>query len=202
MEVYYEKTKINAYYYDYFFAGNNFIKIYGGRLMLLKNYIETSMGKLIMLADNNYVRGLWFEDQKYMGSHYDISHIKVGDNNVIQEVANWIREYFLGEKPQIDLDILGPEVTSFRQKVLDILVSVPYGETISYKEIAELISKTDGEKFCSPRAVGGAVGHNPIALLIPCHRVIGSNGSLTGYAGGIERKIKLLELEKVTSKIL
>ena len=178
------------------------LKIYGGRLMLLKNYIETSMGKLIILADNNYVRGLWFEDQKYMGSHYDISHIKVGDNNVIQEVGNWIREYFLGKEPQIDLDILGPEVTSFRQKVLDVLVSVPYGETISYKEIAELISKTDGGKFCSPRAVGGAVGHNPIALLIPCHRVIGSNGSLTGYAGGIERKIKLLEFEKVTSRIL
>ena len=178
------------------------LKIYGGRLMLLKNYIETSMGKLIILADNNYVRGLWFEDQKYMGSHYDISHIKVGDNNVIQEVGNWIREYFLGKEPQIDLDILGPEVTSFRQKVLDVLVSVPYGETISYKEIAELISKTEGGKFCSPRAVGGAVGHNPIALLIPCHRVIGSNGSLTGYAGGIERKIKLLELEKVTSRIL
>ena len=178
------------------------LKIYGGRLMLLKNYIETSMGKLIILADNNYVRGLWFEDQKYMGSHYDISHIKVGDNNVIQEVGNWIREYFLGKEPQIDLDILGPEVTSFRQKVLDVLVSVPYGETISYKEIAELISKTEGGKFCSPRAVGGAVGHNPIALLIPCHRVIGSNGSLTGYAGGIERKIRLLELEKVTSRIL
>ncbi|WP_064579353.1 methylated-DNA--[protein]-cysteine S-methyltransferase [Streptobacillus moniliformis] len=161
--------------------------------MLLKNYVDTPIGNLIVLADEEYVRGVWFDDQKYLGSHYNLDDVEVGDNKLIINVKKWIEDYFLGKNPQLDLSILGPEVTDFRKKVIDVLLLVPYGHTNSYKEISEMMSK---KKLCSARAVGGAVANNPISILIPCHRVVGSDSSLTGYAGGIDRKIKLLELEK------
>ena len=105
--------------------------------------------------------------------------------------------YFNGEKPKINELEISPIGSEFRKSVWEILKSIPYGEVITYNDIAKELAKQKGIKKMSAQAVGGAVGHNPISIIIPCHRVVGTNGSLTGYAGGIKRKIYLLEHEKV-----
>ena len=104
----------------------------------------------------------------------------------------WLDRYFNGEKPKISELSLAPRGSDFRQEVWKILCEIPYGQTLTYGQIASKISKT-----MSAQAVGGAVGHNPISILIPCHRVLGANGKLTGYAGGLDKKIELLKLEKI-----
>lgn len=163
--------------------------------MLIQNNYVSPMGKLIILADDHTIKGVWFHDQKYLGADYDLQAIPKGENKAILEVKDWLQRYFAGENPKVNLEMLAPEVTDFRRKVLEILVQIPYGQTTTYKAIAEQVAQLEGKERSSARAVGGAVGHNPISLLIPCHRVLGSKGELTGYAGGIERKIALLRLE-------
>lgn len=163
--------------------------------MLFKDNYESPLGKIEILCDEESVKGLWFEDQKYYGSKYDLSKIHEKENLVIRAVKIWLNQYFSGNQPNIDRLILAPEVTEFQKKVLEILENVAYGQTISYKMIADKLAFEENGKKSSARAVGGAVGHNPISILIPCHRVVGSDGSLTGYAGGIKRKIELLALE-------
>ncbi|CYU98369.1 TPA: methylated-DNA--[protein]-cysteine S-methyltransferase [Streptococcus suis] len=163
--------------------------------MLIQNDYLSPMGRLIILADDQSIKGIWFHDQKYLGAGYDLQVIPIGENKITIEVKDWLKRYFAGENPTVNLAILAPEVTDFRRKVLELLVQIPYGQTTTYKAIAEQIAKLEGKEKSSARAVGGAVGHNPISLLIPCHRVLGSKGELTGYAGGIERKIALLNLE-------
>lgn len=168
-----------------------------GEKMLIKNEYASPLGKIEIVADENSVKGVWFENQKYYGSKYDLATIAKKENKVIRQVWNWLDDYFSGEKPKIDKALLKPEGTVFQKKVFEILSEIPYGKTITYKEIANMLAdKEAGKKFFA-RAVGGAVGHNPIAILIPCHRVVGSDGSLTGYAGGIEKKIELLTLEGI-----
>ena len=118
------------------------------------------------------------------------------DLPVFIKVKKWLERYFNGENPSIKELPLAPQGNDFRQRVWDILCKIPYGETVTYGDIAKEIANSLGRKSMSAQAVGGAVGHNPISILIPCHRVIGVNGSLTGYAGGIERKKALLKLER------
>ena len=120
--------------------------------------------------------------------------------DIFKRTKKWLDRYFNGEKPQISELPLSPKGSEFRQCVWKILCEIPYGETCTYKEIADIIAKEQGVDKMSAQAVGGAVGHNPISIIIPCHRVVGSDGSLTGYAGGIETKIKLLKLEGVLAK--
>ncbi len=115
---------------------------------------------------------------------------------VFAETDRWLTLYFQGQKPDFTPPIaFGAKVSEFRKEVWKILLSIPYGTTLTYGDIARQISIRQGIERMSAQAVGGAVGHNPISLIVPCHRVVGTNGSLTGYAGGIDKKVKLLQLE-------
>ncbi|QGP75916.1 methylated-DNA--[protein]-cysteine S-methyltransferase [Tetragenococcus halophilus] len=165
--------------------------------MLYKSKYASPLGNILILADNSFVLGLWFEDQKYYGASYSLEEAVYQENRVIKKVKEWLNDYFDGRKPAKEHLSLAPKVTDFRQKVLSILQTVPYGQTITYQQILDKLKENYGKNVGSARAVGGAVGHNPISIIIPCHRVIGSDGSLTGYAGGIERKLKLLTLEGI-----
>lgn len=146
-------------------------------------------------SDGEAITGLWFDGQKYFGSTIETDCFEC-DLPVFNELKKWLDIYFAGNEPEFMPDIL-IHTTPFREAVWKILAEIPYGRTVTYGEIAEAVSTGSGGKRVSARAVGGAVGHNAISLIIPCHRVVGSDGSLTGYAGGIEKKIKLLALEKV-----
>lgn len=163
--------------------------------MLVKSEYQSPLGQLLILCDEKTVKGVWFKKQKYFGAQYDLASIPAGENETTTQVKGWLTQYFAREIPEIHFALLAPETTGFRQKVFEILKRVPAGQTITYKEIADKLREQESGVKGSARAVGGAVGHNPISLLIPCHRVVGSDGSLTGYAGGIERKKALLALE-------
>lgn len=163
--------------------------------MFYKTNYVSPLGNLEILCDDSSVKGIWFDQQKYYGSHYNLDEISLSENQVTKEVKIWLDSYFKGKNPSLSRLNLAPDVTEYRKKVLDVLIAIPLGETMTYKEIAEVLQKKYPNTQTSPRAVGGAVGHNPISILIPCHRVIGSSGLLTGYAGGINRKIELLVIE-------
>ena len=138
--------------------------------------------------------GLWLEGQKYYSAGLAREIEEKNDSAVLIAAKNWLDRYFAGKKPNISELSLNPAGSAFRQEVWQILCEIPYGEYITYGDIAKKIAAKSG-KFMSGQAVGGAVGHNPISIIIPCHRVVGTNGSLTGYAGGIDKKIKLLKHE-------
>lgn len=158
--------------------------------MLFKSNYRSPFGNFTILSDENSLLGVWFEKQKYYGSSYDLTHLSSNENKLMKHTKHWLDAYFSGEKPSITELSLKPQVTPYQKKVLEILKTIPYGKTITYQEIANQL-----ETKSSARAVGGAVGRNPISILIPCHRVIGTNGSLTGYAGGLPLKKALLSLE-------
>ncbi|MDL2302499.1 methylated-DNA--[protein]-cysteine S-methyltransferase [Lachnospiraceae bacterium OttesenSCG-928-D06] len=139
--------------------------------------------------------GLWIDGQKYHGG-LDTKAMETQDDLPIFTLTKqWMNAYFAGKKPAISQLPLRPTGSSFRQEVWKILCEIPYGEVTTYGKIAKILAVKMGKDSMSSQAVGGAVGHNPISIIIPCHRVVGTNGSLTGYAGGIQTKIKLLELE-------
>ncbi len=148
-------------------------------------------------GDGKNLVGLWTEGQKYYGATISETMITNDDIPLFNITKRWLDRYFAGEKPNIIELSLAPIGGEFRQGVWKILCEIPYGEVITYGHIAKKIATKMGKKSMSSQAVGGAVGHNPISIIIPCHRVVGSNGSLTGYAGGIQMKRKLLELEGV-----
>lgn len=152
---------------------------------------ESPLGRLLIVSDGQAICGVWFYDQKHFKSSLDEKPVFSDDLTIFKTAKTWFDDYFKGLNPKIDFK-LKPQGSEFRRKVWNILAEIPYGETMSYGEIAGIISPE-----MSPRAVGGAVGHNPIAILIPCHRVLGANGKLTGYAGGLGRKIELLRVEKI-----
>ena len=138
--------------------------------------------------------GLWFDGQKYFGSTLtkDFTQKKLP---VFEQTAQWLDIYFKGKEPDFTPPLL-MKTTDFRKMVWEILLTIPVGKTMTYGQIADKIAKQKELPKMSAQAVGGAVGHNAISLIIPCHRVIGTNGSLTGYAGGIEKKLQLLTMEK------
>lgn len=146
------------------------------------------LGEMLIVSDGQSVCGVWFLGQKHFPSFENL--IRNDNLTVFREVKDWFDDYFNGLNPEINFK-LKPQGSRFRLEVWKILSEIGYGETSTYGEIASKISPT-----MSARAVGGAVGHNPISILIPCHRVIGSDGRLTGYAGGLDRKRELLKLEK------
>ncbi|MFV0552974.1 MAG: methylated-DNA--[protein]-cysteine S-methyltransferase [Anaerorhabdus sp.] len=150
---------------------------------------------ITLASDGEYLTGLWFNDQKYFGSTLTHNSIDKELPIFIQTKA-WLDIYFNGEIPTF-LPPLRYNTTVFRKMVWNILLTIPYGTVITYKDIAQEIAKQTGQKSMSAQAIGGAVGHNPISLIIPCHRVVGTSGSLTGYAGGLNRKNELLQREKV-----
>ena len=146
-----------------------------------------------MASDGTALNGLWFDDQKYAMATLDPNHTEK-DLPVFQTAVRWLNLYFSGRDPGFTPDLC-LKTSGFRKSVWEILLSIPYGQTMTYGEIAAVIAQQRGIPHMSAQAVGGAVGHNAISLIIPCHRVIGADGSLTGYAGGIRRKQALLELE-------
>lgn len=158
------------------------------------NYYESPLGRIMMASDGATLTGLWFEDQKFFAQGLSQEY-KETDLPIFQHTVEWLNIYFNGKNPDFTLPI-SIRTTSFRSRVYEILLAIPYGQTMTYGEIANLIAKSSESKSMSAQAVGGAVGHNPISIIIPCHRVIGSDGRLIGYAGGIDKKAKLLELEK------
>lgn len=151
---------------------------------------DSPIGKIIIVSDGEAICGVWFYGQNHFLSSINEDVIPNDELAIFENVKCWFDSYFNGENPQIDFK-LKPEGSDFRLKVWDKLLEIPYGETVTYGEIAHEISPS-----MSAQAVGGAVGHNPISIIIPCHRVLGSKDKLTGYAAGIDKKMKLLELEK------
>jgi len=141
--------------------------------------------------------GLWLKGQKYHGAAIPEAMTRLDSMPIFDIAKKWLDGYFAGEKPNISELPLAPIGGEFRQRVWDILCEIPYGEVITYGGIAKITASKMNRGNMSSQAVGGAVGHNPISIIIPCHRVVGSNGNLTGYAGGIDIKIKLLEFEGV-----
>ena len=148
-------------------------------------------------GDGKNLVGLWLEGQKYHGDTIPEAMISGDDRVIFTAAKKWLDKYFEGRKPAISELPLAPIGGEFRQGVWNMLYDIPYGEVITYGDIAKKMAKRMNRETMSSQAVGGAVGHNPISIIIPCHRVVGSNGSLTGYSGGIAIKVKLLELEGV-----
>ncbi len=160
---------------------------------------QTPLGPVTMACSQGGLTGLWFEGQKYFG--FTLSQeCQPGNSPVFDQTRQWLDIYFSGKKPEF-LPPLAPKGTPFRLSVWKALTEIPYGTTVTYKEIAEHIAAKKGVPSMSSQAVGQAVGHNPISIIIPCHRVVGSSGSLTGYAGGIEKKIRLLQLEGTNTSL-
>lgn len=158
---------------------------------------QSPIGQLLIAAKDNQLIGLWMEGQKYYLSNFKEEMIENDRLEIFIKVKQWLDRYFNGERPDINelpMNLIGSE---FRKSVWEILKQIPYGEVMTYNEIAKKLAQQKGIKRMSAQAVGGAVAHNPISIIIPCHRVVGTDGSLTGYAGGIDKKIKLLEHEKV-----
>ncbi len=158
---------------------------------------KSPVGTITMACDEHNLVGLWNEEQKYFGGTIAQQMIQKEDVPIFDVAKKWLEAYFSGEKPVISELPLAPIGGEFRQMVWAILCEIPYGEVITYGEIAKKVAFKMKKSNMASQAIGGAVGHNPISIMIPCHRVVGSNGNLTGYAGGIQTKIKLLELEGV-----
>jgi methylated-DNA-[protein]-cysteine S-methyltransferase len=160
---------------------------------------------LTVASDGENVSGLWIEGQKYFARTLEQNPIEKSfkekdsaerDLPLFENVRTWLDCYFSGREPDF-MPPLMPKGSPFQKSIWNILCKIPYGQTTTYGEIANPYEAQNNGKRTSPRAVGGAVGHNPISIIIPCHRVVGAGGSLTGYAGGIDKKIQLLQLEGV-----
>ena len=156
---------------------------------------ESPLGNILLAADEIGLTGLWFERQKYFANTLPEAHISQ-ETPILTEAKQWLDRYFSGEEPAFTPP-LHPAGSAFRQAVWQILLTIPYGQTMTYGEIAGQMANQQNMPHMSAQAVGGAVGHNPISLIIPCHRVIGAGGSLTGYAGGLAQKVWLLRHEGV-----
>ncbi len=156
---------------------------------------KSPLGDILLASDDAGLTGLWFEDQRYFALHLASDHIEK-ETDILMQAKKWLDIYFSGQDPDF-IPPLHVEGTSFHREVCEIMLSIPYGKTMTYGEIAQTIASRRGIRKMSARAVGGAVGHNEISIIIPCHRVVGANGNLTGYGGGISRKIRLLELEGI-----
>lgn len=165
-------------------------------------HYDSPLGGITLASDEEGLTGLWFDGQKYFGGEIlkgraveEKEAERKERTPVLEQTVKWLDLYFAGQEPDFTppLHLKGSE---FRLAVWDILLQIPYGQTTTYAEIARAIAAQRGLKSMSAQAVGGAVGHNPVSIIVPCHRVLGTDGSLTGYAGGIDKKISLLTLEK------
>lgn len=154
------------------------------------------LGKFSIVSDGDSIIGIWMDGQKNFASTLRETPEIRDDLPIFLITRNWFDRYFSGENPSISEIPMAPYGSDFRQLIWKLLCEIPYGMTTTYGELAGKAAKILGRKSMSAQAVGGAVGHNPISVIIPCHRVIGSGGNLTGYAGGIEKKKLLLDHEK------
>ncbi len=165
--------------------------------MIYTAQYSSPIGNLLLAQHDEALVGLWMEGQKYFMGSLKGEMKECADATVLKQAKEWLDCYFCKEKPSISELPLSPAGSAFQKEVWNILCEIPYGKLITYGEIAEKIAARHRQNKMSAQAVGGAIGHNPISIIIPCHRVIGKNGSLTGYAGGIEKKIHLLTLEGI-----
>lgn len=161
--------------------------------MMFTAHYQSPLGGILLAADDIGLTGLWFDGAKYYAAGLDSQSVEQ-ETPPLAQAKRWLDVYFSGQMPDFTPP-LHPIGSDFRQEVWVLLLQIPYGQTTTYGALAAQLAAKQGKARLSAQAVGGAVGHNPISLMIPCHRVVGANGSLTGYAGGIERKIRLLKLE-------
>lgn len=154
---------------------------------------RTPLGPVLLAADDTGLTGLWFEGQKYYAHRLNPAS-EEKELDIFTQTKRWLDIYFSGEKPDflLPLHFTG---TDFQNGVWELLCAIPYGQTTTYGELARQFAAKREIPHMSAQAVGNAVGHNPISVIVPCHRVVGTDGSLTGYAGGIDKKIALLKLE-------
>ena len=161
---------------------------------MFERMIQTLLGEVRLRSDGKSLTGLWFVGQVNDAKEHSDIEMK-DDLPIFGQVETWLESYFSGKQTSITFP-LQPKGTIFQERVWKILQEIPYGETMTYGEIAQRIAKEKGVATYSAQAVGQAVGKNPISILIPCHRVLGKNGALTGYAGGVHRKEQLLRIER------
>lgn len=161
--------------------------------MIYTSHYDSPVGSLLLAEQDGALTGLWMEGQKYFPAA--LEGAASGDTPLLRQTKGWLDRYFAGERPQARELPLAPAGSAFRREVWELLLEIPYGSLTSYGEIAQKIAARRGLDRMSAQAVGGAVGHNPISIIIPCHRVVGSGGSLTGYGGGLTRKLRLLTHE-------
>lgn len=168
--------------------------------MQYTNYYHSPIGDITLASNGDKLTGLWFNNQKYYANTLTLEH-EEKNLPIFDQTKKWLDIYFHKKEPNFTPPLY-LNASPFRLAVWEILRAIPYGKTITYGEIAKKIAIQQKVKSMSAQAVGGAVGHNPISIIIPCHRVIGTNGSLIGYAGGIDKKISLLLLEGLDMKKL
>jgi|UniRef100_UPI003FF13698 methylated-DNA-[protein]-cysteine S-methyltransferase len=159
---------------------------------------SSELGDILLAADEIGLTGLWFFGQSYFADTLPTEQI-AQETPILTQAREWLDEYFSGKEPDFT-PTLHPIGSPFRQAVWKLLLQIPYGQTTTYGEIARQLEKLQNRPHMSAQAVGGAVGHNGISIIIPCHRVVGTKGSLTGYAGGLDKKMALLELEHANRK--
>ncbi|MCM1124534.1 MAG: methylated-DNA--[protein]-cysteine S-methyltransferase [Eubacterium sp.] len=162
--------------------------------MQYTNRYESPLGRITLAADETGLTGLWFAGQKYYALHLDREH-EEKDLPVFAQAKKWLDLYFVGKEPDFwpPLHLIG---SAFQREVWELLCQIPYGQTTTYGALAKRLAEKRGLPGMSAQAVGGAVAHNPISVIVPCHRVVGADGKLTGYAGGLDKKTALLRLEQ------
>ena len=170
--------------------------------MVYTSHYDSPIGPLLLVGRDGKLAGVWIEGQKYFFGSLREETQERESSPVLRQAGLWLDRYFAGERPAISELPRAPIGSEFRKEVWQVLCEIPYGETTTYGEISQKIATRRGLERMSAQAVGGAMGHNPISIIVPCHRVVGSNGSLTGYAGGLEKKIKLLTHEGVDKERL
>lgn len=168
--------------------------------MIYTTKTPSPVGTITLASDGRHLIGAWIAGQKYFARTISEETLRNDELPIFLQTVEWLNQYFSGRQPSISSLSLRPAGSAFRQAVWKILRDIPYGEVTTYGAIARQIAAGRGLKSMSAQAVGGAIAHNPISIIIPCHRVIGSDGSLTGYAGGLEVKKKLLHLEQTHGK--
>lgn len=167
--------------------------------MYYSHRYASPIGPLLMASNGRHLAGLWMQGQKYFGGTVDEPLTPDSQRQEFINASAWLDAYFSGRNPTLADLPLAPNGTAFQQAVWRQLLKIPYGETTTYGAIGHEVAREMKKAGMSGQAVGGAVGHNPISIIIPCHRVVGSSGSLTGYAGGLHKKLRLLSLEGVNT---
>lgn len=166
--------------------------------MFYSSTYQSPLGEIFLVSDEHHLVGLWLGKQRYMKDKLPENLLDDPHSAVMKETFQWLTAYFNNQKPEITSLSLKPlAATDFRLEVWKLIQAIPYGEVVTYGELAKQLAVLRQKKTISAQAVGGAVGHNPISIIIPCHRVVGTNGNLTGYGGGLDIKVDLLQHEQV-----
>ena len=163
--------------------------------MIQTAFYAAPYGRYVMAAEDGALTGLWLEGQKYFPS--DLPEPSGEEAEIFARTRCWLDAYFAGQQPDVSTLPIAPKGSDFAQSVWQLLLEIPYGQTVTYGQLAKRLAEQRGLAHMSAQAVGGAVGHHPISIIIPCHRVLGAKNQLTGYAGGLEVKTFLLKLEGV-----